>query len=206
MEDVLLLLAGFLLLSYFFRVMEALKKELLARARVLSVYNKREDEFETKREYDDYLEEREDVIFRLTEGEDLAATEAQIAEYKRNNQRSINENRIREMEEKRAGLELDETFTPAALLGTANGNAAGKNDMLYTPVANAQGFGLVGGLGGPQPVPVKEVELKPDGSFKGYGALPSNSEEWNRMAKLSGWSRDFYKNCALKHAFTTVFS
>ena len=38
------------------------------RAKVMRIYNKTEADFESADEFDEYLEEREDLIFDLTEG------------------------------------------------------------------------------------------------------------------------------------------
>ncbi|KAG6772225.1 hypothetical protein POTOM_023624 [Populus tomentosa] len=60
-------------------------KEIVVRRRIASIFNKREDDFPSLREYNDYLEEVEDMIFNLVAGDDVAATEEKIAEYQEEN-------------------------------------------------------------------------------------------------------------------------
>ncbi|KAK2080811.1 hypothetical protein QBZ16_000665 [Prototheca wickerhamii] len=60
-----------------------LRRELQIRARIESIYNKREEDFETKEAYDDYLEEREDIRwrpYRVANADSIAAVEARHAE------------------------------------------------------------------------------------------------------------------------------
>ena len=53
-----------------------LNKEVETRRRILSIFNKELEDFKTKSEFDDYLEEREDIMFNLSQGIDVKATEA----------------------------------------------------------------------------------------------------------------------------------
>lgn len=61
--------------------------------------NRREDEFETKRDWDDFLEQREEIIMNLIMRTDVAATEKQLAEYAAANESSIRSNATLEREE-----------------------------------------------------------------------------------------------------------
>lgn len=68
----------------------ALDKELRIRKRVLSIYNSDPADFGSKQEYDDFLEEVEDIIWRLANNVDVDKTEAQIRKYRSENQHLIN--------------------------------------------------------------------------------------------------------------------
>ncbi|EFJ46524.1 hypothetical protein VOLCADRAFT_105507 [Volvox carteri f. nagariensis] len=67
-----------------------LDKELKVRRRILAIYNKDREDFASKQEFDDYLEEVEDIIWRLSNNVDIERTEAQIRKYRQQNQEQIN--------------------------------------------------------------------------------------------------------------------
>ena len=60
--------------------MDSLTKSLRASARVLAIFNKRQGDFETLKAYNDYLERVEELIFNMSEGIDVSATERVLAE------------------------------------------------------------------------------------------------------------------------------
>ncbi|KAK4572170.1 hypothetical protein RGQ29_030551 [Quercus rubra] len=74
-------------------------KEISIRRRIASIFNKREEDFLSLKEYNDYLEEVEDMTFNLIEGIDVPAIEAKIAEYEKENHDQIMINRARKAEE-----------------------------------------------------------------------------------------------------------
>jgi hypothetical protein len=76
----------------------AIKREVEVRQRVLSVFNKEEDDFDNKREFDDYLEEREDIMFNLVQGVDVKEMEARIKSYQEKNAESIAKNEARRLQ------------------------------------------------------------------------------------------------------------
>ncbi|CAM9500086.1 CDK-activating kinase assembly factor MAT1 isoform X1 [Lampetra fluviatilis] len=89
-------------------------KEVEIRKRVLKTYNKREEDFPSLREYNDYLEEIEDIVFNLTNNVDVETTKRRMEQYQRDNRDIIQKNRVktsREQEELCVGLqwELDES-------------------------------------------------------------------------------------------------
>mmetsp|Transcript_21075 Transcript_21075/g.56763 ORF Transcript_21075/g.56763 Transcript_21075/m.56763 type:complete len:234 (+) Transcript_21075:17-718(+) len=65
------------------RVLDAYKLERKYREEVLAAYYKREEDFDTPDEYDEYLMEVEDLVHSLVHQEGVAATRAKLAEYKR---------------------------------------------------------------------------------------------------------------------------
>ena len=59
---------------------------------VLHRFNRREDEFETLKDYNDYLNEVEDLTFNLIYQIDIEATEVKLKRYKEENDAAILEN------------------------------------------------------------------------------------------------------------------
>ena len=58
--------------------------------RVLSNrFNKREADFSSRAEWDNYLEEREDIAFNLIENIDVAASNERLSRYEQENAESI---------------------------------------------------------------------------------------------------------------------
>jgi len=57
-------------------------KEVDIRKTILKIYNKQERDFSTLREYNDYLEEIEDIIWNLQTGRREKETKEKIAIYK----------------------------------------------------------------------------------------------------------------------------
>lgn len=58
--------------------MEDIAKELRERRRVLRIYNKRREDFASKADWDDYLENLEDVAYNLINRIDMNQTEAKL--------------------------------------------------------------------------------------------------------------------------------
>ncbi|EFA80392.1 CDK-activating kinase assembly factor MAT1 [Heterostelium album PN500] len=75
-------------------------KENSVRKNVLKVFNKRQDNFPSLLEYNNYLEMIEDIVFQLLDGGDEAALAKQrMKEYERMNQQSIAENKAKKENE-----------------------------------------------------------------------------------------------------------
>ncbi|CAD6203434.1 GSCOCG00009760001-RA-CDS [Cotesia congregata] len=71
------------------------EKEVDIRKRILRDYNKREEDFATTREYNDYLEEIETIIYNLSNDIDILETNKKIEQYKKENKDQINKNRMK---------------------------------------------------------------------------------------------------------------
>ena len=80
-------------------------KEVDIRKRVLRDFNKRQEDFTTLRDYNDYLEEVETIIFNLVNNVDIINTNKKIEQYKRDNKDSIKKNLSRQSQEE---IELEE--------------------------------------------------------------------------------------------------
>ena len=71
------------------------EKEVDIRKRILRDFNKKEEDFATKREYDDYLEEVEDIIYNLSNNIDVIETNKKIEQYKKENKEQILKNKTK---------------------------------------------------------------------------------------------------------------
>ncbi|GIL57361.1 hypothetical protein Vafri_12607 [Volvox africanus] len=98
-----------------------LDKELKVRRRILAIYNKDREDFQSKEEFDDYLEEVEDIIWRLSSNVEIERTEAQIRKYRQQNQEQINAKSARQ-----ANMDVQAVVTQltAASLAAAAAQAA----------------------------------------------------------------------------------
>jgi CDK-activating kinase assembly factor MAT1 len=81
------------------------EREVDIRKRVMHILNRREEEFDNKRAYDDFLEQREEMIFNLVYGNDVAKTEADLKKYAAANMDSIKANQALESKETASFLE-----------------------------------------------------------------------------------------------------
>lgn len=75
------------------------EKECDIRRRVISVYNKKESDFQTIEMYDKYLEEIEDIVFNLLNKMDIEETENKLKQYSIDNKQSIELNNARKEQE-----------------------------------------------------------------------------------------------------------
>lgn len=71
------------------------EKEIDIRKRVLKDFNKKEEDFATLREYNDYLEEIETIIFNLVNNKDVVGTNKRIEQYKKDNKEIIMKNKAK---------------------------------------------------------------------------------------------------------------
>ncbi|XP_067634042.1 CDK-activating kinase assembly factor MAT1 [Eurosta solidaginis] len=71
------------------------EKEVDIRKRVLRDYNQKEDDFATLEEYNDYLEEIENIIYNLCNNIDIINTNKRIEAYRRENREVIQRNKMR---------------------------------------------------------------------------------------------------------------
>lgn len=81
-----------------------LTKDAHTRRRYLQWFNKTREDFDTDREFDDYLEMVEDVVYKLVHGIDVKETKALVEKYRRENTDSISLNAAKRAEENRRML------------------------------------------------------------------------------------------------------
>ncbi|XP_014441920.1 CDK-activating kinase assembly factor MAT1 [Tupaia chinensis] len=88
----------------------AVDKEVKIRKKVLKIYNKREEDFPSLREYNDFLEEVEEIVFNLTNNVDLDNTKKKMEIYQKENKDVIQKNKLKmtqEQEELEEALEVE---------------------------------------------------------------------------------------------------
>ncbi|CAJ1947242.1 unnamed protein product [Sphenostylis stenocarpa] len=178
-------------------------KEIAIRRRISSIFNKREDDFSSLREYNDYLEEVEDMTFNLIDGIDVSAIEEKIAKYQEENAEQIMINRARKAEE-----------LAAALAASKGQPALTDNDGATNPNSQA-GFGAVPQgqyaptFGGqprptgmaPQPLPLG------GGDMLGFAGDDKESKRLReeREARAGGWSTEISRKRAHEEAFGSLW-
>ncbi|KAJ6854030.1 RNA polymerase II transcription factor B subunit 3 [Iris pallida] len=184
-------------------------KEMATRRRMAGIFNKMEDEFPSLRDYNDYLEEVEDmrvffgyfVAFNLIEGNDVAAIEAKIARYQEENADQIINSRARRAEELVAALK-------ASRAHNANVDAVDVSGGQTTQGVSGVGAGVQGqyapatipGAGLGQPRPTQPVPL--GGHNDPMHADPLRAE---RAASAGGWTVELSKKRALEEAFSSIW-
>ncbi|KAG8561142.1 hypothetical protein GDO81_015264 [Engystomops pustulosus] len=85
-------------------------KEVEIRKKILKIYNKREEDFPSLRDYNDYLEDIEEIVFNMTNNVDLENTKRKVEQYQKLNKDTIQRNKIkltREQEELEEALEIE---------------------------------------------------------------------------------------------------
>ncbi|KAH6759369.1 cyclin-dependent activating kinase assembly factor-related / CDK-activating kinase assembly factor-like protein [Perilla frutescens var. frutescens] len=182
----------------------AFAKEMNIRKRIANIYNKREEDFPSLREYNDYLEEVEDMIINLVEGIDVPAIEARIAEYQRENAEQIMNAQARKAEEYAAALAASKGQIQQTGVDLSFGSQAGTSNVpqgQYAPavagVTQPRPMGM-----GPQPIPL--------GSGHDMMGLEYEDEETMRLraekaARAGGWSVEISKKRALEEAFASIW-
>ncbi|KAI9037015.1 TFIIH/NER complex subunit TFB3 [Aspergillus affinis] len=68
------------------------EREVDIRKEVMQILNRREDEFDSKRAWDDFLEQREEIIANLVNGTDVEKTRKALEQYRTDNRESIKAN------------------------------------------------------------------------------------------------------------------
>ncbi|KAJ8541512.1 hypothetical protein K7X08_002328 [Anisodus acutangulus] len=182
-------------------VASAFSKEMAIRKRIANIFNKREDNFPSLHEYNDYLEEVEDMIFNLIEGIDVPAIEVKIAQYQRENAEQIMIAQAHKAEEYAAALGASKgqpTQSDADALG--QGPQAGSSTGTQGHYAPA----IAGGIQPrpTQPLPVGSIPDMLGGEYEDDEKMKLRAE---RAAKAGGWSLDISRKRALEEAFGSLW-
>nr|XP_010906735.1 uncharacterized protein LOC105033574 [Elaeis guineensis] len=187
-------------------------KEMAIRRRIANVFNKREEDFPSLREYNDYLEEVEDMTSNLVEGIDVAAIEAKIAKYQEENAEQIINARARKAEELAAALRAgreNPIKTDLADVG-AGQSSQGVSGGIGVQGQYAPAAVLGGGLAqprptgmAPQPVPVGG----PADPLQGYAVDDEEAMKLRaeRGARAGGWTVELGKRRAIEEAFSSIW-
>lgn len=178
-------------------------REMAIRKRIASIFNKREEDFPSLKEYNDYLEEVEDMTFDLIEGINVPAIEAKIAQYQEENAEQIMINRARKAEELAAAMAASkgnpsQTDNDGAASQSSQAGVSGQGQYAPTvPGGQPRPTGMA-----PQPLP---LGVGPD--MHGYAA---DDEEMKKLqaergGRAGGWSIEFSRKRALEEAFSSIW-
>ncbi|XP_011626377.1 uncharacterized protein LOC18442485 isoform X8 [Amborella trichopoda] len=177
-------------------------KEVAIRKRIANIFNKRQEDFPSLREYNDYLEEVEDMM----EGIDIPAIEAKIAKYQEENAEQIINSRARKAEELAAALRTNQGHSSQTdsidATGAQNTQFAASMQGQYAPaMAGGGAFMQPRPMGtAPQPVPIKGI---PDASMaEDEVTLKLRAE---RGARAGGWTVEISKRRAVMEAFGSLW-
>lgn len=166
--------------------MEDLQPQIRIRKRIQNIFNKTESDFATKREYDDYLELREEYIFNLVEGENVAETEAKIQEYQRLNAK------------------------PAAIGDGPEAGHGVHGTGAVSDVAASQGYIPQGATmlrqtASSTPVPMHQnYKESSDGTLCYVNKGSSKRPTWRDVATASGWDSQTFFQKSLKEMFLSL--
>ncbi|KAJ3697392.1 hypothetical protein LUZ61_001097 [Rhynchospora tenuis] len=178
---------------------QAWNREINIRRRISNIFNKREEDFSSLREYNDYLEEVEDMTCKLVDGIDVALIEAHIAKYQEENAEQIMNNRARKAEEFAAALKAVKgnpvQAEPMDLQGAGQGSQGMALQGQYAPA---------GGPMQPRPMGMGTQPMPVGGPHDPRLAL--DDEETKRIrARAGGWTPDLSRKRALEEAFSTIW-
>ncbi|KAL1819737.1 hypothetical protein ACET3Z_014606 [Daucus carota] len=172
-------------------------KEMAIRKRISNIFNKREDDFPSLREYNDYLEEVEDMIVNLVEGIDVPAIEARIAQYQKENSEQIMNAQARKAEEYAAALAASKgqpVHNDFDATGSQSSQAAISAGGNYAPA-------VAGGVIA-QPIPIASGHEMLGYQFDDEEMMKLKAE---RGGKAGGWSIELSKKRALEEAFGSIW-
>jgi len=180
-------------------------KEMTIRRRIASIFNKTRDHFPTLKDYNDYLEEVEDMTFNLIEGIDVEAIEAKIARYQKENAEQIFLSRAKRAEDLAAALKASrmnpvKTDADDTAAGSSQGISGGTGVQgEYAPAA------VPGGLAQPRPMGMAPQPIRGLSD-----PLQGDDEETRRLraeraARAGGWTIELSKRRAMEEAFSAIF-
>ncbi|WZY86095.1 hypothetical protein YC2023_032479 [Brassica napus] len=161
-------------------------------------YNKREEDFSALKDYNDYLEEVECMIFDLVDGINVGAIEEKIKRYSQENAEQIMVNRARKAEDLTAALAACKAQPPQTDTDTSSnhGTAAA---TAYSQAPRPTGMG-------PQPVPMGGGGGGADHqryySMEDEAMLRVKAE---RAIRAGGFSLEISKKRAFEEAFSCIW-
>ncbi|CAK0734242.1 hypothetical protein CVIRNUC_000403 [Coccomyxa viridis] len=178
--------------------MSALQKHKRIRIRVEGIYNKQESEFVSKDEWDNYLEEREDIIYCLVEKENVEQAEAKLAAYERSNLQDIIQNEARKAEQVQTQAEATAGQGKEAVEQKPAQDAAlaARGSIQYTASAAMP----------PAPNPAQPAPQGADAGGLAAGEAQSEAEAHERMAAASGWDPEYRQRRLVQMAYSSLFA
>ncbi|KAL3845631.1 hypothetical protein ACJIZ3_003034 [Penstemon smallii] len=181
-------------------VANAFAKEMAIRKRIASIYNKREEDFSSLKEYNDYLEEVEDMIVNLVEGIDVPSIEARIVEYQRENAEQIMNAQARKAEEYAAALAASKGQLPQTGVDISL-----SSETVNNTVPQGQYAPAIAGGGIAQPRPMGPVGSGHDMMGYEYEDEETMKLRAEKAARAGGWSTEMSKKRALEEAFASIW-
>uniref|UniRef100_A0ACD5XXH4 Uncharacterized protein n=1 Tax=Avena sativa TaxID=4498 RepID=A0ACD5XXH4_AVESA len=179
-------------------------KEMTLRRRMASIFNKTREHFPSLKDYNDYLEEVEDMTFSLIEGFDVDKIEAKIARYQQENAEQIYLSRAKRAEDLAAALKASR-MNPAkagpsdTAAGSSQGISGGAGVQgQYAPAA------VPGGLNQPRPTGNAPQPIGGSDPLHGYDEETMRLRA-ERGARAGGWTAELGKRRALEEAFNSIF-
>ncbi|KAF2097744.1 CDK-activating kinase assembly factor, partial [Rhizodiscina lignyota] len=178
----------------------AVEREVDIRRKMAKTFNKREEDFESLRDYNDYLNQVEDITFNLLNGIEIEATNRKIAQYQESNRREIDENEVL------AATETNETAR-ALMRKKQAAAAAAQQESMAKEDTGLRFKGLKGRAAAPEP----EKPYDPFGGYKvdhSYFVVQDDYKwDWFDMAKkdpqiyAGGYDLKEYYSRTLSDAF-----
>ncbi|KAH0871469.1 hypothetical protein HID58_078491 [Brassica napus] len=172
-------------------------KEINVRRRISAIYNKREEDFSALKDYNDYLEEVECMIFDLVDGINVGAIEDKIKRYSQENAEQIMVNRARKAEDLTAALAACKAQPPQTDTVTSS-NHGTTAATAYIQAPRPTGMG-------PQPVPIGgggRADHQRYYSVEDEAMLRIKAE---RAPRAGGFSLEISKKRAFEEAFSCIW-
>ncbi|XP_010432941.1 PREDICTED: uncharacterized protein LOC104717110 isoform X2 [Camelina sativa] len=159
----------------------------------LFLFNRREEDFPSLKDYNDYLEEVECMVFDLIDGINVEAIEAKIKRYSKENAEQIMINRARKAEELTAALAACKAKPPQTNADTSS-NQGVTAGTAYGQAPRPTGMG-------PQPVPIKG-----GAEHQRHHPMEVEDEALRLISeRAGGFSSEISKRRALEEAFASIW-
>ncbi|XP_013595160.1 PREDICTED: uncharacterized protein LOC106303439 [Brassica oleracea var. oleracea] len=180
-------------------------KEINVRRRISAIYNKREEDFSALKDYNDYLEEVEcmiyiishSTVFYLVDGINVGAIEEKIKRYSQENAEQIMVNRARKAEDLTAALAACKAQPPQTDTVTSS-NHGTTAATAYIQAPRPTGMG-------PQPLPIGgggRADHQRYYSVEDDAMLRIKAE---RAPRAGGFSLEISKKRAFEEAFSCIW-
>ncbi|KAI8113592.1 hypothetical protein M9435_003590 [Picochlorum sp. BPE23] len=150
------------------------KRDREIRQRIQSIYNREREDFESARDYDDYLEEREDIIFNLVQGTEVRETEEKVKSYQKEHAEEIAKNEARKLQRV---LAAEEEMQDAKVLVD---EAAAVEDAVLVHHDDS--------------IATDTAVVLPSQKEVGHALSKQTKKEWMAMALSSGWRDDMQRS------------
>ncbi|KAF8097514.1 hypothetical protein N665_0286s0024 [Sinapis alba] len=170
-------------------------KEIHVRRRISEIYNRREEDFPALKDYNDYLEEVECMIFDLVDGINVEAIEEKVKRYSQENAEQIMVNRARKAEDLTAALAACKAQPPQTDTDTSSNHGTTTAATAYNQAPRPTGMG-------PQPVPIGGRADHQRYSMEDEAMLRIKAE---RAPRAGGFSLEMSKKRALEEAFACIW-